>query len=332
MINSLTDRFGRVHDYLRISLTDKCNFRCRYCNPDGNIGGERSEVLSYEEILRSIDLFAGKLHFKKFRFTGGEPLARKGFFEFLKEVKVLKDRHNFSLGLTTNGSLLNGKVSLLREIGIDILNISLDSLNNEKFQQITGRNDFETVMDSIYKAEKAGFKPLKVNTVVIKGFNDKEISDFIHFIKNRNINIRFIEFMPFGNNNWMREGFISYREIKKIVETDFELIPIISGKNSVAKDFQIKNYNGKVSFISSVSEHFCSTCNRVRLTSNGSFRLCLFSDGDQKINFKKLFRSGLSDIEIINRLQEAMQYKWENHPEANELSCKLENNMLKIGG
>ncbi|MHB1686226.1 MAG: GTP 3',8-cyclase MoaA [Ignavibacteriaceae bacterium] len=330
----LIDRFNRKHDYLRISLTDKCNFNCIYCNPVDHLSEKflREQMLSYEELVRIIDLFAGRLGFKKFRFTGGEPLIRKDIFKFFQNVKQLKDKYKFEIGLTTNGSLLKGNTKKLMGLGLDKLNISLDSLNPAKFFSITQKNEFKKVIDSIDEAISTGFNPLKINTVVIKNVNDDEIPGFVEYAIKKNINIRFIEFMPFGNNQWQNDGFISYGEIKKIVEMHYKLELLESPNSAVAKDYKIAGSNGTVSFISSMSDHFCSTCNRVRISSEGKFRLCLFAEGKHEINFKELFRQGLSDEEIISMLDEIIKQKWEKHPGAEELSLMIENNMLKIGG
>ncbi len=329
----LVDRFGRTHNYLRISLTDKCNYNCIYCNPN-NLAehSQRNDILSFEELIRLIDFFASKLEFNKFRFTGGEPLVRKGIFDFFKEVKRLKEKYGFTTGLTTNGSLLKGKAELLKNSGIDYLNISLDSLNSKKFLMITKLNELIKILDVIDESLTAGFSPLKVNAVIIKGINDDEIIEFVDYFKNRDINLRFIEFMPFGSNEWERNGFISYKEIKSIVESKYNLVPFKNDKTAVAKDFRLVNYPAKVSFISSISEHFCSGCNRIRISSQGKFRLCLFSEGEHGINFKELFNQNYSDEEILQKIKTAMNNKWEKHPAAEDLVALAENNMMTIGG
>ncbi len=329
----LVDRFDRVHDYLRISLTDKCNYKCIYCNPNSlNDHNSRKELLSFEELYRLVEFFAGELEFKKFRFTGGEPLLRKGVLDFFQSIKPLKEKYNFKLGLTTNGSLLQGKCKLLKELGIDSLNISLDSLNGLKFKEITKLNELNKILEVIHEAIEAGYSPLKVNAVIIKGINDSEILNFVNYFKNRDVNLRFIEFMPFGSNEWERNGFISYKKIKEKVEEEFELLELNSDPNAVAKDFQLAGFPCKVSFISSISEHFCGSCNRVRVSSTGNFRLCLFSEGEHGINFRDEFRAGKSNSEIRDKLISAMQYKWEKHPDAEELTGLMENNMMTIGG
>ncbi len=329
----LIDRYNRVHDYLRISLTDRCNYNCIYCNPNSVKNfTDKDNLLSFEELLRVITFFASKLEFKKFRFTGGEPLIRKGIFDFFDEVGKLKAKYGFTTGLTTNGSILKGKVKHLKNSSIDSLNISLDSLNRKQFTAITQVDDLNNLLDVIDESLEAGYSPLKVNTVIIKDINDSEIISFVDYFKNRDVNLRFIEFMPFGSNLWERNGFISYKDIMNIVEENYQLIPIANEPNSVSKDYQLIDYQAKISFISSISEHFCDTCNRIRISSNGNLRVCLFSEGMHGINFKKLFRENYSDEEILKLINEAINTKWEKHPEPEALAVLAENNMMTIGG
>ena len=247
----LIDNYNRVHNYLRISLTDKCNINCIYCNPSDvyQKGLHKKDILSYEEILKVMHFFAGTFEFKKFRFTGGEPLVRRDVFDFFAELKKIKDKFDLKIGLTTNGTLLCGNTRHLKNSGIDNLNISLDSLQPEKFYRISGKKDLQSVLDAIDEAEESGFDPVKINVVVLKNINSHEILDFVDFVKDRNLNVRFIEFMPFGNNNWEADAFISFKEIKEIVESKYELEPLYSGKNEVAKDFQLVNHTGKVKII-----------------------------------------------------------------------------------
>ena len=333
-MKKLTDDFNRVHDYLRISLTDKCNLNCIYCNPDNHLqfGFNKAKILSFEEIYKIIRIFAGSLQFKKIRFTGGEPLIRKGVFDLFEEVKKIKDEFDIQLGITTNGTLLKGNALRLKNSGIEKLNISLDSLHREKFLKMTGRDNLQDVLDAINESEAAGFNPVKINVVVIRNVNDNEILDFVEFVKDRNLNIRFIEFMPFGNNQWQRDGLISYKEMKDIIESKYILNPLHSDANKVAKDFSISGLNGKVSFVTSMSEHFCSTCNRLRISADGKMRLCLFSTGEKEIDFKTLLRNNYSETEIIELLHSAIKHKWEKHPEPEELAELEQNNMLTIGG
>jgi len=227
---------------------------------------------------------------------------------------------------------LYGNTKKLKDYGIDKINISLDTLKRERFIRITGRDELQNVKSAIEESLLNGFNYVKINAVIIKGINDDEILDFIDFIKDKKANIRFIEFMPFGNNDWQNDGFINFSAIKKIVEAHYTIIPIINDQNSVAKDFKIVGHEGNVSFISSISEHFCDSCNRVRVTSDGRFRLCLFTTGKHELNFKELFRNGYSDQEVVEHLKTIVMNKWEKHPDAIDLLTMQKNNMLQIGG
>ncbi len=331
----LTDGFNRVHDYLRVSLTDKCNLNCVYCNPAeyAQTKLKRDELLTYDELLRLINIFAGVLGIKKIRFTGGEPLVRKDALNFFESVYSLKNKYGVEIGLTTNGTLLEEKVAELKKLGVDKLNISLDSLKKEKYKYITGHNKIESVIKAIEKAGSLGFAPLKINVVVIKNINDDEVIDFVDFIKDKNMNVRFIEFMPFGNNSWKEDGFISAADILNSIRAKFNLIEIPVNKNLVARNYKIEGHTGTVSVISSISDHFCGSCNRLRITAEGKLKLCLFSDGKNEINFKELLRNNnTDDQQIAMTIHRALQLKNEKHPEVDELIKLEENNMLSIGG
>ncbi|GAB4292548.1 MAG: GTP 3',8-cyclase MoaA [Ignavibacteriaceae bacterium] len=331
----LADRFGRIHTYLRISVTDKCNLNCIYCNPaDSAFRGELSgSILSYEELVRLIKIFVTELGIKKIRLTGGEPLVRKNIGNFFRMLKEVKDNFPFELGLTTNGILLNDKIELLKEYGLDKINISLDTLRSERFIAVTGNDNIDKVINAIDKAEEAGYSPVKINTVIMKGINDNEIPDFIEFVKDRNLNIRFIEYMPFTSNGWSEKVFISYKEIKSIVERNYTLVEIDNSKHNVSRDFRIKGHTGTVSFISSISDHFCDGCNRLRVTASGNLKLCLFSPVHSEIKLKDYLRDNkIPDEKIADVILSSLQYKEFKHPELDELLQMDKNNMLRIGG
>ena len=331
----LKDSFNRIHDYLRISLTDKCNLNCIYCNPLEHQSKKlnKNEILTFNELLRLINIFSGRLGIKKIRFTGGEPLARKNTLEFFKSVYLLKIKYGLEIALTTNGTLLENNLQEIKRYGIDKLNISLDSLKPERFQYITGKDNFDAVIRSINKAANLGFDPLKINVVVMKNVNEDEIIDFVEFVKDTNLNVRFIEFMPFGNNNWNTDGFISSEEIKNLIETKYKLKEITGPMNIVAKDYSIAGHSGKVSFISSISDHFCKSCNRLRIDARGKMKLCLFSTGTNELNFKQLLNnSQYSDEMISEMILTSLYQKEKTHPRIEELLKFEENNMLSIGG
>jgi len=334
-MKKLTDNYNRVHDYLRISLTDKCNLNCLYCNP-----ANRSKILlpkglflSNKEIIRLLNVFVKEFAFRKIRFTGGEPLVRSDIFELLEEVNQLKKAYDFEVGLTTNGTLLNGNLFKLKEFGVDKLNISLDTLDVEKFKFITTRDNIDSVVSAIKTAKSLNFPSLKVNVVIIKNINDGEIIDFVKFAIENELNVRLIEFMPFGNNSWEKYGLVSYSEMFKKVKENFEVEEVVKDQNSVAKDFKIKGTKGTISFISSISDHFCDNCNRLRITADGKMKLCLFSTGKDDINLKQLISSqSLTDKEIGEIIEKSLFGKALKHPGVDELMRLEKNNMLSIGG
>ncbi len=331
----LQDSFGRIHDYLRISLTDKCNLNCIYCNPHSSQIAKlkREEELSYEELLRLVNIFVEKFGFKKIRLTGGEPLLRKELTNFLSPLYDLKKRFGFQLGITTNGILLNRNVDMLKRYGFDHLNISLDSLNSKSFERITGSNKLHDLISAIDTAAHSGFQSLKINTVIIRDVNDYEILDFVRFAAEQNLTVRFIEFMPFSNNEWNESSFIGSNEIKEIVETVYKIEKLSSPPNVVGTDYSIIGSKGKISFISSMSDHFCAACNRLRITSTGKLKLCLFSSIGEDLDLKLLLRDkSIPDDWISEKIVASMPNKKFKHPEIIELRKLEKNNMLSIGG
>jgi cyclic pyranopterin phosphate synthase len=334
-VKILSDKYGRVHNYLRISLTDRCNLNCIYCNPVYSRArfAKKSEILSFEEILRLIKIFAGELGFKKFRFTGGEPLARKGIIGFFRTLLELKEKFGFKTAITTNGTMLYEMLPDLKKYGIDYINISLDSLKSDIFKSITGKDNFYNVIKSIYRAKKIGYDNIKLNCVVMKGINDNEIPNFVRFAVDEDINVRFIEYMPFSNNKWNQNEFISYSEIYERINELYELVPQKESEGAVSKDYLIKNFKGKISFISSISDHFCSSCSRLRLNANGKLRLCLFSPKENEIDLKPILcRTDYTDKDISLKITEYIKFKPKEHKGIDEL-IKLDlNYMLTNGG
>ncbi len=330
----LKDKYGRVHRYLRLSLTDKCNLNCIYCNPQHtNIKlSSRSQLLDFDEIYRVVDIFVNKFEFDKIRLTGGEPFARNDVIDLIRKLSEIKLKRKFELTITTNGTLIKGKIANLREAGLDRINFSLDSLNHENYLNITGKNDLDRVFETIQEAEKVGYNDIKINTVIIKGVNDNEITDFVDYAALTGYNIRFIEFMPFSGNGFENDKFIGYNEIREIVEKKYRLIPVSNGNNEIAKDYLIAENKGIVSFISSISNHFCDGCDRIRITAAGKLKNCLFSTAQGDLDLRYLLRSGFSDDDIVDKITEAVQQKKAAHPELEELKVAQNNNMLQIGG
>ncbi len=324
----LIDRFNRKINYLRISVTDRCNLRCLYCMPEEGIElFPSNKILSFEEILFFVETVSN-LGVNKIRITGGEPLIRKNVQFLIKSICKLENVND--VALTTNGVLLEKYINELVDAGLRRVNISLDTLKRDKFKFITRRDFFSEVIRGIKSAVKNGLNPVKVNIVAIKNFNDDEIIDFVRFGIENNVEIRFIEFMPFGDFHNLR--FISKKEIISKIEQYFKLT-IIPNRDihSPAQIYKINGTNATVGFISPMTEHFCNRCNRIRLTCNGTLKTCLFSN--KVYNLLDIIKSGdskaLSEelIKIINEKPEkhnisVSDYKFK----------KCQNEMRKIGG
>ncbi len=324
----LTDRFGRAHSYLRISVTDRCNLRCLYCMPHEGIEFKpHGELLTYEEILRLSSVFT-QLGVNKIRITGGEPLVRKDL-PFL--IQQLHQQNSLKLlAMTSNGILLKDYAQTLKDSGLNGINISLDTLDENKFAKITQRGHFKQVLSGIDAALNTGFDTIKINVVVVSGLNDDEILNFVHFVKDKPLNVRFIEYMPFKNNQWTQGNMIPYAEVKRTIETHYALEPIQTEPSAVAKDYALVGHTGTVSFISSMSDSFCGTCNRLRLTADGHVKSCLFHASE--IALKGPLRDGASDKEIVELIQQAVLLKQEAHEPMGTLE-KMDNRpMIAIGG
>lgn len=275
---SLTDKQGRVHDYLRLSLTDKCNFRCFYCMPSENISFyPNSKLMSADEIEIIAQKFVA-LGVKKIRLTGGEPLIRKDAADIIERLSRLP----IELAITTNGYLLNRYLNLFKRLGLQSINVSLDTLQEEKFKGITQRDYYYTVRSNIQKALQMGFK-IKVNTVVMKNVNEEEILDFVRWSERENVHIRFIEFMPFNGNKWDWSKVVSYQEILKTISDGIEVEKINDSPNDTAKNYTVKGGKGTFAVISSITAPFCGSCNRIRLTADGKLKNCLFSTSETDI-------------------------------------------------
>jgi molybdenum cofactor biosynthesis protein A len=277
-IIQMQDSHGRKHDYLRISITENCNLRCTYCMPAEGIAlTPKAHLMTADEILTIAQTFVN-LGVKKIRLTGGEPLVRKDAAAIIQRLGKL----GVELTLTTNGILVHDFIDTFKEAGVTTLNVSVDSLQKDKFNQITRRNYFDKFWGNLELLDANGFQ-LKLNVVVIKGFNDNEIIDFIELTKDRNIQIRFIEFMPFDGNQWNKDKLVSYAEILTQVNTfysDQNVERTQDKPNDTAKNHKIASYKGSFSVISSVTNPFCSTCNRIRLTADGKLKNCLFSNSE----------------------------------------------------
>lgn len=326
----LLDHFKRKIDYLRISLTDRCNLRCRYCMPEGGIPLiPHEEILTFEEILRVVRIFA-KEGISKVRLTGGEPLIRKGIVDFishLSQIEGLKD-----LSLTTNGVLLKGLAPELKRAGLKRVNISLDSLKKEKFHQITRRDHFEQVWAGIEEALRIDLSPVKINMVVIRGLNDDEIEAFAQLTLDLPLVVRFIEYMPSGNgDHWRESDLFPIPMIKARIENIGKLIPIPPDLwDGPAKRFRMEGGIGEIGLIGPVSNHFCENCNRLRLTPDGKIRNCLFSD--EEVDVKNVLRNGGTAHDLREQLLFALKRKPAGHFINTPQFKKCQRNMSAIGG
>ena len=310
---TMDDRFGRRIDYLRISITDRCNLRCLYCMPaQGITSRPRDEILSMEEMLRAADA-ALRLGVNRFRLTGGEPLLRKGVIPF---ISALASRQRVDdIAVTTNGVLLPRMAEALRDAGVQRLNISLDTLDKEKYSYITRGGDFQQVWNGVQQALQLGFDPVKINTVALRGFNDSEAVGFARLTLQYPLHVRFIELMPIGAGWDMERGaFISCAEIRNEIEKALgEMRPLnraIKGSGP-AENYALSGAKGSIGFIHAMSEHFCSDCNRLRLTADGKLRPCLHDR--HEVNLRDPLRSGASAEQLRQLFQRAVSLKPQNH-------------------
>jgi cyclic pyranopterin phosphate synthase len=329
MNDQVKDKFGREIKYLRISVTDRCNFRCKYCIPDENFKHlHHSDILRFEDLLFASEVFAS-LGVEKIRVTGGEPLVRKGVTDFmgsLAKVEGVKE-----VTLTTNGALLGKYAAEIAAGGVKRINVSLDSLKAERYKEITGGFEINKLMKSIFEAKREGLRPLKTNTVLIRGFNDDEIYDFCEFSARAGIISRFIEFMPIGNSgDWKKENIIYGSEILEIIKRRYSLKPLQKEKSAgPALNYELSN-GGKIGIITPISNHFCADCDKLRLTADGKLRPCLLTDTE--IDISEAVRSR-DKAKLIKAIEEALFRKEkEHHVVAGNRNEKFKRTMSKIGG
>lgn len=332
MNQPLVDAYERKIDYLRISVTDRCNLRCVYCMPPEGIDlAESKNILRYEEIMRLVRLSAAH-GISKIRVTGGEPLVRKGIVEFLHDVASTPGITDLSL--TTNGVLLKSYAQRLKDAGLKRVNVSLDSLKRDRFQKMTRGDNLKEVLEGLEEAQKVGLTPVKLNMVVIKGFNDDEVVDFALMSKTKPYHIRYIEYMPFNTlEGWQRDKCLTAKEIKDMIEKAVEPLEPVTDTNGAAgpaRRFRFKGAPGEIGLISPVSEHFCDSCNRLRLTSDGKLRTCLFSDNE--IDLRTPLRDGSPDEVIENILMAAVKEKPKGHTINENIFKKCSRTMSLIGG
>ena len=327
MSTRLTDPFGRSVEYIRLSVTDRCDLRCFYCLPgDYRDFSEPEEWLSFQEIERLIGAFVAS-GVRRVRITGGEPLVRKNLPELagkLARIPGLLD-----LSLSTNAVGLSRQAEKLKAAGISRINVSLDTLQADRFKDIT-RGNLDKVIDGLMTAKRAGFSPIKINMVVLKGINDDEVEDMIEFCIEHDFTLRFIETMPMGDTGRNAVShYLSLQDVRKRLDERYELIPGVMPGGGPAKYLQVAGSQLRIGFITPISQHFCETCNRVRLAADGTLYLCLGQD--HKFEFRPLMREGISDAELLDAVQYAITLKPERH-EFNDKPQQVVRFMAETGG
>lgn len=323
----LLDQFGRRATDLRISVTDRCNYRCLYCMPSHVEWLPKPQILSFDEIEQLTRLFVaeGVTHL---RLTGGEPLVRRDLHVLAAKLAQIPGVQDLSL--TTNGYHLKEQAQLLKDAGVNRINVSLDSLRRDRFEQITKSNSFDRVIEGIAEAKKVGFHPVKINCVAIRGFNDDEIVDFLKWGRENDLEIRFIEFMPLdGDHNWTRANVLTKTEILEKVKSFDSIESIREAEPAPAAQFGYSD-GKKFGVIASVSEPFCADCDRVRITAEGKLRTCLFALGETDLLGP--LRSGAGSEELVQLVRKAVYLKWAGHKINDEDFVQPQRAMYAIGG
>jgi cyclic pyranopterin phosphate synthase len=327
MVAELVDGFGRVHRDLRISVTDRCNFRCQYCMPEeGMQWRDRADLLTFEEITRVARIMVERYGVSSIRLTGGEPLVRARLPLLVEQLASL----GVDLAMTTNGVSLPLLAEELRAAGLQRVNISLDSLRADRFTELTRRDDLPRVLDGVESALAAGFDPVKVNVVVMKGINDDEVLDFAEWGRRMGVVVRFIEFMPLdADERWDRSLVLSQQEIVATLEEAYDLEPI-ERSSAPATRWRYRDGGGEVGVVATVSESFCESCDRVRITADGQFRSCLFAT--EETDVRALLRDGSSDDVVAEALERTVAAKWAGHQIDQVHFIRPRRSMSEIGG
>ena len=323
----LVDPFGRTVRDLRISITDRCNFRCRYCMPaEGMTWVQRDELLTFEEIERFARVCVDHFGFDGIRLTGGEPTVRAHLPKLVERLSGL----GVDLALTTNGSTLSSQAQALADAGLRRINISLDSLQPERFLELTRRDDIDKVLDGIDAALAAGLDPVKLNVVMMRGINDDEAVDFARFGREKGVSVRFIEFMPLdASGEWSMDRVVPAEEIVAAIDAELPIEPIRRGTEP-AERFRYLDGRGEVGVIASVTRPFCDNCDRVRLTAEGMFRTCLFTHTE--FDMRAILRSSSNDSELIEAITAAVGTKWAGHSIGEVHFIQPKRSMSQIGG
>lgn len=327
----LTDTFGRQHDYLRISLTERCNLRCQYCMPaEGVALSSQPELLTTSEIVKLAELFVRE-GIRKIRLTGGEPLVRPDIVSIIGQLNEFRGLGLETIAMSTNGITLAKKLPALKAAGLDLINVSLDTLIPAKFEFITRRKGWNKVMEAIDCAVEMGFQPLKINCVVMRGVNEDEVLDFVALTERKHVDVRFIEYMPFDGNKWNLKKMVPYKELMSMISSRWpDLERLTDLNNDTSKAWKVKGFSGQIGFITSMSEHFCDSCNRLRLTANGNLKVCLH--GSAEVSLRDSLRSGQTDEELLTVIGAAVKKKKAKHAGMVNLSQMKNRPMILIGG
>ena len=325
----IIDRFGRSFNYLRLALNEQCNLRCIYCMPEEGIDfRSEDKLLTTEEIFRLIEI-ASQMGVSKIRFTGGEPLLRKDLSElvqFANQCEGIESAH-----LTTNGLLLSKQIDNLEKLGLSGINISLDTLNPEKFKIITRRNGLDLVLNSLYKAIESTIQSIKLNVVALRGFNDDELIDFVDLTKENDITVRFIELMPFDSHQiWKTGKFYGADHIVADIKNQVDELNPIGGSRTEHHIFQVNDYKGKVAVIPAYSRSLCGACNRIRITADGKLLNCLYSQDET--NLRDAMRMGKTDMVIKKMIYGTMKKKFKDGWKAQNQGNDNRESMTQIGG
>ncbi|KAI8866584.1 molybdenum cofactor biosynthesis prote [Ramicandelaber brevisporus] len=333
----LVDRFGRKHTYLRISLTERCNLRCQYCMPAEGVDLTPSgQLLSTSEIARLARLFVNE-GVTKIRLTGGEPTIRKDLVDIVSELNQLRPLGLTSISMTTNGIALRRKLKPLMDAGLDTMNISLDTLDADKFEIITRRKGMDRVLEGIKDAVHAGMRPVKVNVVVMRGINDEEAVDFVEQLtRDLPVDVRFIEYMPFDGNKWSGKRLVPYKEVLGNITKHYEqtsnsaILRLQDHPNDTSKAYKVDGYKGQFGFITSMTDHFCGTCNRVRITADGNLKVCLF--GNAEVSLRDVMRreGGANDDQLRDVIAMAVSNKKKQHAGMDVLAQTINRPMILI--
>jgi cyclic pyranopterin phosphate synthase len=326
---SLVDTFGRVHNNLRISVTDRCNLRCTYCMPEDVVFLDKGALLTFEEITHFVRV-AAPLGIDKIRLTGGEPLMRRDLPRLIKLVTPIAGIRD--VGLTTNGILLADHAAALFDAGLRRINISLDTLDPARFRELTRRDGLEKVIEGIHAAKQVGFDPVKINAVSIRGVTENAVVPLARFAREHGLELRFIEYMPIGADHWERKKvYFAHEIMEQLEQAVAPLVPVADyDPRAPAMEFQYTDGGGRVGFIASVSRPFCMSCNRVRLTSEGKLRNCLFALNE--VDVKPFLRGEPNDAELAEIILRNVRDKWEGHEINTARFVKPQRTMHAIGG